>query len=166
MFFIQKKVDSRKLRGTNVGGQMKRVYYSTVPIHIDTYGPIVFKLLYSFHIHWERENLEQTFSMVQRALSYALHHLPTFLPLFRAAATIHLRKHLLSQLFPMLMQACVLFSFKGRLVHSALPENIVNLFTVKLNIFTCLTTQPEPFCMKASNLDIMSAIAFRKQCMT
>ena len=55
MFFIQKKVDSRKLRGSNVGGQMKRVYYSTVPIHIDTYGPFVFKLLYSFHIHWERE---------------------------------------------------------------------------------------------------------------
>ena len=55
MFFIQKKVDSRKLSGTNVGRQMKRAYYSTVPIHIDTYGPFVFKLFYSFHIHWERE---------------------------------------------------------------------------------------------------------------
>ena len=114
----------------------------------------------------KERNLEQAFSMAQRALSYALHHLPTFLPLFRAAATIHLRKYLLSQLFPMLMQAHVLFSFKGRLVHSAPPENIVNLFTVKLNIFTCLTTQPEPFCMKASNLDIMSATVLRKQCMT
>ena len=55
MFFIRKKVDSRKLSGTIVGRQMKRVYYSTIPIHIDTYGPFVFKLLYSFHIHWERE---------------------------------------------------------------------------------------------------------------